>query len=72
MPSIFGRPMIEDDDVVGLGVAEEVSLLAVEGGIDGVARVAERGDELAIEVRIVLDDEKPQSAIPPCRAWGRS
>ena len=32
---------VEDDHVVGLGVAEEVALLAVEGGIDGVAGVVQ-------------------------------
>jgi hypothetical protein len=36
-------------------------LFAVEGGIDGIARVAQRGDELTVQVRIVFDDEKPQS-----------
>jgi hypothetical protein len=36
-------------------------LLAVEGAIDGVAGLAQRGDELTIEIRIILDDEKPQS-----------
>ena len=52
---------IEHHGVVGLGVAEKMPLLAVEGGIDGVAGLAQRGDELAVKVRIVLDDEKPQS-----------
>jgi hypothetical protein len=37
-----------------------VSLLAVEGTIDHVARVSERGRELAVEIGIVLDDEETQ------------
>ena len=57
----LGQTEIEHDGVVGLGIAEKMPLLAVERGIDGVARIAQRGDELAIEVGIVLDDEKPQS-----------
>ena len=53
----LGQAGVEDDDVVGLGVAEEEALLAVEGGIDGVAGVGERRDELAVEVAIVLDNQ---------------
>ena len=64
----LGQAEIEHDGVVGLGIAEEMPLLAVEGGIDGVARIAQRRDELPVEIGIVLDDEKPQTANPPCRA----
>ena len=62
---LLGQPEIEHDGVVGLGVAEKMPLLAVEGGVDGVARIAQRGDELTVEVGIVLDDEKPQSPSLP-------
>ena len=62
---LLGQAEIEHDGVVGLGVAEKMPLLAVEGGVDGVARIAQRGDELTVEVWIVLDDEKPQSRCPP-------
>ena len=51
---------IEDHRVVGLGLAEIVALLAVEGAVDGIAGVAQRGHELAIQVGIVLDNEKSQ------------
>jgi hypothetical protein len=44
-----------------------VPFLTVEGGIDGVSRIAERGHELAIEIRIVLDDKKPQNTLPRVR-----
>ena len=44
-------------------------LLSVEGGVDGIARIAQGGDELAVEVWIVLDDKQPQPAIPPLGAW---
>jgi hypothetical protein len=40
-------------------------LLAVERRVDGVAGIAQRGDELAVEIGIVLDDEKPQGAFLP-------
>ena len=33
---------VENDDIVGLGVAEEVAFLAVEGGIDGIAGARQR------------------------------
>src|SRR3954465_14692172 len=52
------QPEIEDDAVVGLRLAEELPLLAVEGCVDGVARVLERGHDLPVEVAIVLDDKK--------------
>ncbi len=64
----LGQTEIEHDGVVGLGIAEKMPLLAVERGVDGVARIAQRGDELTVEVGIVLDDEKSQTANPPCRA----
>src|SRR5205085_4874969 len=54
----------EDDDVVRLGLAEEVAFLAVEGGIDGVAGVGQRRDQLAIEIAIVLDDQDAQDTPP--------
>ena len=49
---------IEDDGVVGLGLAEELPLLAVEGGVDRVARLFEGGHDLLIEGSVVLDNEK--------------
>jgi len=35
-----------------------MTLLAVERAVDGVAGVRKRGDELAVEIGIVLDDQK--------------
>jgi hypothetical protein len=46
-------------------------LFAIERRVDGIARVAQRGDELAVEIRIVLDNEKPQDCVPPLRARAR-
>ena len=51
---------VEDDRVVGLGLAEVMALLAVEGAVDHIAGVGQRGGELAVEVGIVLDDEEAQ------------
>ena len=64
----LGEAEIEDDGVVGLGIAEEVPLLAVKGGIDRVARIAQRRYELTVEVWIVFHDEKPQPLHPPRNA----
>ena len=49
---------IEDDGVVGLGLAEELPFLAVDGRVDRVARLFEGGHDLLIEGSVVLDDEK--------------
>src|SRR6185437_17089007 len=38
----------------------EVSLLAVEGAIDDIAGVGQRGSKLAIEIGVVFDDEQAQ------------
>ena len=63
----LGQAEIEDDRVVGLGLAEELALLAVDGAVDRVARLLQRGDDLAVEVLVVFDDEQthadPSSAI---------
>ena len=59
MPSMMRQADVEHDGVVGLGVAEEVALLAVRRGIDRVAGLLERGDELPVQIGIVLDDQHP-------------
>ena len=51
---------VEDDGVVGLGLAEIMALLAVEGAVDDIAGVGQRGGELAVEIGVVLDDEEAQ------------
>ena len=56
----LGQADVEDDRVVGLAFAEVVALLAVEGAIDHIARVGERGRELPVEIGIVLDHEETQ------------
>ena len=54
---------VEDHGVVGLGLAEIVPLLAVEGAIDHVAGIGQRGGELPVEIRIVLDDEETHAVL---------
>jgi len=49
---------IEDDRVIGLGLAQIMALLAVEGAVDHIAGVRERSRQLAIEIGVVLDDEQ--------------
>ena len=56
----LGQADVEDHRVIGLGLAEIMALLAVEGAVDHVARVGQRGGELAVEVGIVLDHEETQ------------
>src|ERR1700704_2684142 len=57
----FGQADIEDDRVIRLAFAEKVTLFAIEGTIDHVARVGKCGRELPVEIGIVLDDEEAQS-----------
>ena len=54
---------IENDRVVGFGLAEIMALLAVEGAIDDIAGVGQRGGELAVEIGVVLDHEEAQGII---------
>ena len=39
-------------------------LLAVEGAVDDIAGVGQRGGELAVEIGVVLDDEQAQVDSP--------
>ena len=59
----LGQADVEDDGVVGLGLAEIMALLAVEGAVDDVAGVGQRGRELAVEIGVVLDDEQAQGGV---------
>ena len=49
---------IEDDGVIGLGIAEEMALLAVHGRVDDIAGIGQRRHELPVEIGIILDDEQ--------------
>ena len=60
----LGQADIEDHRVVGLGLAEIVPLLAVERAVHDIARVRQRGRELAVQIGVVLDDKKPQANLP--------
>ena len=60
----LGQADVEDDGVIGLGLAEVMPFLAVEGAVDHVAGVGQRGRELTVEIGIVLDDEEAHS-VPP-------
>ena len=42
MPSMMRQADVEHDGVIGLGVAEEVALLAVLGGVDDIAGLLQR------------------------------
>ena len=67
----LGQADVEDDRVIGLGLAEVVAFLAVEGAVDHIAGVGQRGRELAVEIGVVLDDEQTQVFSPqlPPSQW---
>ena len=56
----LGQAGVEDDEVVGLGLAQEEAVLAVEGGVDGIAGIRQCRDKLTIEIAIVLDHQYAQ------------
>ncbi len=60
---LFRQADVEDDGVVGLGLAEELPLLPVKGAVDGVARLVERLDDLPIEIAIVFHHEEPHGSV---------
>src|SRR5260370_34507381 len=70
----LGKADIQDDGIIGLGIAEKMALLAVEGAVHNIAGIGQRGGELAIEIGVVLDHEEadlrfpssPQSAASMC------
>ena len=52
-----------DDYVAKPFHLEEVPLFAVEGAIDHVSGIAQRGGQLTIEIRIVLNDEQAHACL---------
>ncbi len=59
----LGQADVEHHGVIGLAVAEEVPLLAVERAIDDIAGIRQRRGELTVEIRVVLDDEQAQAGL---------
>ena len=59
----LGQADVEHDGVIGLAVAEEVPLLAVEGAIDHIAGIRQRRGQLTIEIRIILNDKQAQAGL---------
>ncbi len=63
---------VQDHGVIRLGLAQELALLAVHGAVDRVSGALECGDDLAIEVAIILDDKQPHLLnLPPGPAHRR-
>ena len=56
----FRQADVEDDGVVRLALAEIMAFLAVEGAVDDVTGVGQRGRELPIEIGVVFNNEKAQ------------
>ena len=54
---------VEHDGVIGLAVAEEVPLLAVERAIDHIAGIGQRRRQLTVEIRIIFNDEQAQAGL---------
>ncbi len=66
----LGKAEIEHDRVVRLALAEKMTFLAVEGAIDGIARIGQRRAKLAVEIGIVLDDQKAHGLKTTPRSGG--
>ena len=55
---------IEHHRVIGLGVAEEVSLLAVEGDVDRIAALGQGVLDLPVEIGVVFNNENAHLFFP--------
>src|SRR3974390_2460655 len=53
----LGQTDIQNNRIIGLGLAEKMPFLAIESAVDHVSRIGERGYELPVEIRIILNDE---------------
>jgi hypothetical protein len=56
-PVALRQAEVQHDRVIGLGVAEEPAVFAVERPVDRVACGLERGGNLAVEIAIVFDNQ---------------
>ncbi len=54
---------VEHDGVVRFSVAEEVTFLAIEGAVNDIACVSQRGGQLTIEIGIIFNDKKAQDRL---------
>ena len=54
---------VENDGVIGLAVAEEVPLLAVERPVDHITGIRQRGRQLTVEIGVILDNEQAQAGL---------
>ncbi len=59
----LGQAEIENDAVIGLGVAQEVRFFAVRGMVDDIAGIAERSFQLARQVGIVFGKQDAQVSL---------
>ena len=59
----LGQADVEHDRVIGLAVAEEMPLLAIEGAVDHIAGIGQRRGQLTIEIGIVFNDEQAQAGL---------
>ncbi len=53
----LGQAEVEDDRVIGLGLAQELRLLAVGGVVDRIVGVGQGALQLARQVGIVFDQQ---------------
>ena len=61
----LGQSDIQNDGVVGLGLAEKMPFLTIESPVDHVTRIGECSHQLPVEIRIILDNEEAQGRGPP-------
>ncbi len=60
----MGSPEIENDGVIGFGVAQEMAFLAILGGIDDIAGVGESRNQLTVQIGIVLNHQQSHVKTP--------
>ncbi len=51
---------VEHDSVIGFAVAEKMPFFTIEGAINDITGVGQRGGQLTIEVRIIFNDKQAQ------------
>ena len=65
------QPDVEDDRVVRFAFAEVMPLLAVESAVNDIPGLGQRSRQLAVEIRIVFDNKKPQGKLRSALAHHR-
>ena len=62
----LGQAEIQDHRVIGFGVAEEMSFLAVAGRVDDIAGIGQRLLQQALQILVVFNKQNAHDQCPPC------